>query len=223
MKTNIHAVLTGDIVRSTSIEADYKVKLKEIANDIKDHIEDYFQLEIYRGDSFQGIVMDPGKALRIGLLLRGGLRRYSRRDTNSIESVWDARISIGIGEIDNLNKMKEVKIGLLGGDAFIRSGKALDKMKGEKALLKITTGIKELDDEFYASSALADAIVSRWSIEQAEAIYLYLLENLTQEEIGRRLEISQRAVGKRMIAGNLDSLKKFLERYQSAIEWKYSN
>lgn len=223
MKIHIHAVLTGDIVRSTSIEADYKEKLLEISGDIKDHVEDSFQLEIYRGDSFQGIVVDPLNALRISLLIRGGLRRYSRKNTKSIDSAWDARISIGIGGINNLKKMKKEQIGILDGDAFVRSGKALDGMKGEKSLLKITTGIEELDDEFYASCALADAIVSRWSVEQAEAIYLYLLENLTQEEIGKRLEISQRAVGKRMMAGNMDNLKKFLERYQTAIEWKYSN
>jgi hypothetical protein len=223
MDAKIHAVLTGDVVRSTSIEADYNEKLQDIAEEIRRHVDRSLQMEIYRGDSFQGVVIDPQKALEVSMLMRAGLRRNSRMGGAAMDDIWDARISIGIGTIDKTKQDRKTKVGLLGGDAFVRSGKALDSMKKDKALLKITTGANELDDEFYASCAMADAIIGRWSIEQSEAIYLYLLENLTQEEIGKRLDISQRAVGKRMTTGNIDSIRKFIERYKKAIKWKYNN
>jgi len=223
MKTPINAVITGDIVKSTTIEADYRERIQQFSSDVQSHIDKQFRCEIYRGDSFQGIVMDPTKALLIGILFRTGLRKYSRPALAGKDAVWDARISVGVGRINNLETASEIRIGLQDGEAFMRSGKALDSMKQEKSLLKISTGDTNLDNEFYASCAMADAIISRWSNEQSEAIYLYLLEDLTQKEIGSRLGISQRAAGKRLEVASIESIKKFLDRYKHAIEWKYNN
>jgi hypothetical protein len=216
MDKKIYAVITGDIVNSSGISGLYANELNKITNDIKKYQQQNFILEIYRGDSFQALVTDPTKAILISILIRTGLRRNSRG--KSIENIWDARISIGIGPIRNSEMTESIKIGTLDGEAFVRSGKNLDKMKKEGSLLKINTGDSQLDQEFSAICPLVDAIISRWSIAQAEAVYLYLLRNLTQKEIGNLLNTSQRAISKRLEVSNIEKLKPFFTRFIEIIQ-----
>ena len=218
MKKKIHAVITGDLVNSTGIEGNYKNVLNDITNDIRQYQQLDFMLEVYRGDSFQGLNTDPAKALLIRILIRTGLRRNTRG--KSLENIWDARISIGIGTISNFEISTDTRIGSLDGEAFVRSGQTLDNMKKEGTLLKITTHDTQLNHEFAAICPLVDAIISRWSTAQAEAVYFYLLRNLTQKEIGKLLNASQRAIGKRLEVSHIDNLKPFFTRYKELIIWK---
>lgn len=221
MKKDIYAVITGDLVDSTAIRGNYKKALYQIAEDIKAHQVADLLFDIYRGDSFQALIPDPIQALQATILFRAGLRRNTRG--KGLEKIWDARIAIGTGTINNLNPNTETPIGLLDGEAFIRSGISLDTMKAEGVLLKITTGDEMLDGEFKAACYLADTIIGRWSVPQADAVYLYLLENLTQKEIGKRLHKSQRAISKRLEFASIDNLMPFVKRYKQVIEWKYNN
>jgi hypothetical protein len=218
MKTkNIHSVITGDITGSSDIDRDFHQALHTIADDIKEHYNG-FLFEVFRGDSFQALVRQPEDALLIGIIIRAGLRRYSR--SSSINDAWDARVSIGIGhaEIKNNDKLGEMT-----GEAFVRSGQSLDKMKSEGSRLKITTGDEQTDNEFGASCPLADTIISRWTTSQAEAIYLYLLQKKTQKEIGRMLNTTQRAISKRFESANLQSMTNFFNRYREVIKWKFNS
>lgn len=220
MKEKVYAVLTGDLIESTAIREDYKAVLYLIAADIQKYMAVDFVFDIYRGDSFQGLLNDPSKALLISVLMRAGLRRNTRG--TGIDDVWDARIAIGIGKVDQVIKNTAVKLGTLNGDAFVRSGRTLDLMKKEGAALKLKTDHEQLDEEFESSFPLLDIIISRWSTAQAEAVYWYLLDNLTQEEIGKRIGISQRAISKRLETSNVDGLSKILIRFENLIKWKYS-
>ncbi len=219
MKQKNLAILTGDLVDSSGIRENYKEKLAGIANDIRNFRDKELLFDIFRGDSFQALVSDPRNALEIAIVLRAGLRRYTRG--KGLEDVWDARISIGIGDTDDAGSGGITDLGMAGGEAFVRSGKALDSMKVEEVLLKISTGDAETDREFAAICPLVDALIGKWTVPQAEAVYLFLLEDLTQEEIGGRLDISQRAAGKRLNASNIESLKLFFERYRELMERRY--
>lgn len=218
---DIVAVITGDVVDSTAISKDYRSVLETIAEEIKEYLSPNLLFDIYRGDGFQVFIEDPTKALLISMLFRAGLRRYSRG--SSIDEAWDARISVGIGSINGNIVDSNTKLGVLNGEAFVRSGRALDLMKKEGARLKITTGEEQLDKEFESTCPLADIIISKWTTAQAEAIYLSLLKNITQKEIGTELNTTQRAISKRLESSNLDSMTKFFNRYNEVIQWKYSN
>jgi hypothetical protein len=218
IRKDIHAVITGDLVDSTAITDDYHNILYAMADDIKQYQLKDFQFDLYRGDSFQALISDPDKALLISIIIRAGLRRYS--NGSSIEDAWDARVSLGIGKIMSDNNSK---LGQLRGEAFVRSGRALDIMKKEGARLKITTGEEQIDKEFDSTCPLADHIISRWTTSQAEAIYLYLLKNITQTEIGKALQQTQRVISKRLESSNLESMTNFFNRFKEIIEWKYSN
>lgn len=221
MRQKIYAVITGDMVNSTAIKNNYHTVLQEIADDIKNHQAPDFIFDVYRGDSFQALINDPAKALLISIIFRAGIRRKSRG--TSLNDVWDARLAIGIGPVKNFKINPNIKLGALDGEAFTRSGRTLDAMKNEGTLLKITTGEEQIDKEFAAICPLADTIISHWTTAQAEAIYLYLLKDMTQRDIGNQLKISQRAISKRLESSNLESMSQFLIRFKEIMEWKFNS
>ncbi|MCP4459349.1 MAG: hypothetical protein GY816_15210 [Cytophagales bacterium] len=220
MNSKIRAVITGDIVGSTKIAGDYQEVLHQIDNDIKQYKDDSFILDIYRGDSFQSISNKPAKGLLILLILKAGMKRYSSKK-GSKEMQWDARMSLGIGfleEYPESNNLRE-----LSGDPFTKSGRNLDQMKEKGRLIHVSTGDEKLDDEIFSVTPLIEAVTNRWSTAQADAIYQLLLKNLTQYEIGKELGgKSQRAIGKRLEASNVDSIKPYLSRFEKQIAWTFN-
>ena len=215
MKKRKYAVITGDIVDSTIIAANYQDVLHAIAGDIDRYVAQESIFEIFRGDSFQMLIRAPKKALLVGLLFRVGMRRYSNGSV--LEDAWDARVSVGVGSINEAKLAKNAPLGTLDGEAFLRSGRTLDQMKPEGAFLKITTGVDSVDQALNVCTSLADALIARWSTTQAEALYLYLLRDLTQKEIGSLLKVSQRAIGLRLESAQFHNLQPFLRYFEKII------
>ncbi len=215
-EANVYAVITGDVVDSTKTERNYRSILESITNDIQQHHDPTFRLEMYRGDSFQALIQNPREGLFILLLIKAGLRRHTnKQDSRSIETVLDARMSLGIGNVTGNGK---VSLGELDGQAFVRSGRTLEKMKGEGLRLSITTGNTVLDNEFRATCPLIDALANRWNTKQAEAIYHYFLTSITQEELGEKLNISQRGAGKRLETSNIGPIELYNKRFSELID-----
>lgn len=210
------AVITGDIIASTKTDLNYQKVVEEIAADITAY-DPTFKLEIYRGDTLQMMVQDAKEGLFILLAVKAGLRRFSRdKKQHSISTLLDARLSLGIGSV---NEGNTDDLGSMNGEAFTNSGRTLDKMKSGGALIKITTGHEELDQEFAAVAPLLDALTQRWSTQQAEAIYLYLLKSATQAQIGKELNISQRGAGKRLEGSHIDHLLQYNDYFKKRLAW----
>ena len=218
MKAQVYAVITGDVISSSTIIGNYHDVLRQIGHDIKAHLDHRFIMDIYRGDSFQMISACPEKGLLMMLIIKAGLRSY-KNEKGGLEEQWDARIALGIGKMDKYPRKHT--LGEVSGEPFLRSGHALDQMKGEGDQLKIVTGDNRNDQEFEAVTPLIEAITSRWTTAQSEAVYLSLLrQSITQFEMGQELGgISQRAVGKRLEAAHFVSLKKYLNRFESINTW----
>ena len=110
----------------------------------------------------------------------------------------DLRLGMGVGTIHNLN---ERKIEESDGEAFQNSGSAFEKIKSYRRLSLITPW-KEINNGWRPSLALIDALMQRWSLEQAEAVYGWL-QGKTQKEISSELRIRQPAVSQRLgLAGH---------------------
>ncbi|MDN3514375.1 MAG: SatD family protein [Candidatus Brocadia sp.] len=198
MRNNgLYAVITGDIVGSSRLTASQRGRLLSVLKSsfktIKDILPDGIRapFEIHRGDSFQGVLSKPGAALRAAIVIRAGLR-YGFQ-TKQRRYALDARIAVGIGQIEFLRAGRGAEGD---GEAFRRSGQTLDVMKGDQRLI-IRTPWKEVDAEFDIACALLDALVTRWSAEQAQAI-LGQIRGLTQEKAAREFGISQPAVRQRL-------------------------
>lgn len=220
-KPKVYSVITGDIVNSSQLDVgkrrlllgSLKRLFKTINNSLRDE-KMAAPFEIYRGDSFQGVLENPIDAIKVGILLKAGLRTSFE---TSLKKSWDARIAIGIGEIDFFqSKGSEGD-----GPAFRRSGPVLDEMKGETRLL-IRTPWPPADQEFEVATAFLDVIISKWSSSQAEVI-LEQMKGLTQQQIADKLNISQAAVNYRLKNAGWNALNKFLKRYEAIIRAEIGN
>lgn len=214
MDDELFAVLTGDIVGSTKLEdIDHRQLLKVLKSSFEDInlIVSDFKLgsfEVYRGDSFQGVLKKPKAALKAVVAIRAGLRKRSKPMNFSI----DVRIGVGIGTIDYLPDNRTIEGD---GEAFRLSGPALDEMKVDQRLA-FRTPWDHINDEINTECALLDAIINKWTPEQAEAVLLQL-KGLTQQEAGEELGISQPAVRKRLKRAGGWAIKQLCNRYEAII------
>jgi hypothetical protein len=221
-RTN-YSVITGDIIGSSLIgkkKGQLLSQLKKTFNEINAALPDAAEkpFEIFRGDSFQSVIKQPGKSVLIGILIRAKLRSitFGGTKSGSIENKLDARIAIGIGKIGfEANKVIESD-----GEAFSFSGKLLDEITKERQNLKVKTPWKDINSELDVECYYIDTIINKWTMEQAEAAYLKLLKDETQQLIAKKLKISQPAVRKRIIGANLKSIELFTGRFENLIESK---
>lgn len=215
----LYAVITGDIVDSSKLTSSQRSRLlsalKSSFNTIKDMMPDgiHASFEIHRGDSFQGVLTKPDTAFRAAIAIRASLRHGFK--TKQRRYALDARIAIGIGSIDFLPAGR----GSEGdGEAFRRSGQTLDEMKGDQRLI-IRTPWREVDAELDIECALLDALINRWSGEQAQAI-LGQIQGLTQEKAAKEFGVSQPAVRQRLKSAGGWAIEKLCHRYEQAIREK---
>ncbi|MFM9986257.1 MAG: hypothetical protein ACKVOK_13545 [Flavobacteriales bacterium] len=221
----IKAVITGDIIHSTEMSAGEKEWLfKSLKLRLKGLDKDYnSKSELYRGDSFQCLVDNPKDALRVALIIKTFIRclnpneivDVTTRDKpetakSMVSPVWifDARMAIGIGEVDL--EMKHVATS--NGVAFQLSGEQLDHLKNTRMRLAIAA-MDEYFDELATESVLLDAIITKTSALQCEVISLKLL-GYTEMAIAKRLKIRQSAVNQRSIAGNWNAINAMVERFE---------
>jgi hypothetical protein len=219
MVSNHFAVITGDLVQSTSLgerRQDSLNALKKVLQQVEtlkeDEKETLWVSDIFRGDSFQVVISDPSWSLKIALFVRACLMKNVTQGKSA-----DTRMAIGIGKIESFNKQV---IAESDGEAFRLSGRSLDTMLNYRRL-SISSSSEELNDRFDLIAGFLDALLMRWTPEQAEAISLWLLGD-TQVELSRILHISQSAVQQRLkLAGHfalttcLRYFRKIVNNYKS--------
>ncbi len=206
---NIIGVLTGDIVNSSRIKYEYKETLINAIYDLKNDVDNicHIDIEIYRGDSFQILVYDAKCTLLIAILLRAKLKGA----TDEINC--DARISIGIGEIEYINN----SIKLSDGEVFRLSGRGLDEI-GKKRRLVIFTPWQTINDELAISTAFADEIISKWTKEQSEIIFISLVTNTTQKNISTTIDKTIQNVSKILNTAKEQLIRSYINRFVELIK-----
>lgn len=214
-KEKLYAVITGDIVNSSQIDTKQRNLLLEVLKQSFELVEKLLgkngmgsSFSIYRGDSFQGVLAVPEYALLATLIIRVNLRQSFAA---SLKQLWDARMGVGIGEIEFFSKKGAEGDGI----AYRRSGPVLDEMKGESRL-QFRTPWEEADHELEVACALMDVVISKWSASQAEAILLQI-EGLTQQNIADKLQITQAAVNYRLRSAGWFAIDQFLKHYKMLI------
>jgi hypothetical protein len=168
-------VITGDIIKSSKFDLRSRDLIRKKLSEISDELlsqESPFSIDlplpidIFQGDSWQVLITQPEKSLRIGLFIRARLRALM-----GLQKV-DTRLSIGIGEYLPLPQ----KVSLGDGSAFILSGRGLQS-KNKLRSLKIyfnADSEANISPSFLTSLEyllpLLDFIASKWTAKQAEAI-----------------------------------------------------
>jgi hypothetical protein len=212
----LYAVLTGDVVGSSKLDADQHHQLATVLKSsfqvVKQMLPEAVTVpfEIYRGDSFQGLLSQPETALRAVIAIRAHIR--CSLNIKKRKDALDARVAVGIGTVDFLPAHRVTEGD---GEAFRRSGPVLDKMSGDQRML-IRTPWPHIDQEFDVECALLDASVRRWSAEQADVI-LRFLRGMNQEEIASALGVSQPAIQQRLKTAGRWAMEDFLRRFENVI------
>lgn len=216
-------VLTTDIIGSTRLKKKELDRVrdvldKEFRSIQKKHKKGSVFFELYRGDSFQGIILEMEKALEIALLLKSAVNKINlERGKASRNRMVDFRMALGIGKIDSMPKnLKEA-----GGEAFLFSGRSLDAMKHRQQRTSLKTEYEDINHEFEVHFKFLDLLTERWSIAAAETVY-WLLQGKKEVEIAKKIGISQSAVNSRKKASGWEAVLKLLGRYEEIISNNYT-
>ena len=206
IKSKKAVVITGDIVASAKLTPVKKKKLQNRLNAfIKEISISYpdFKAEQFRGDSLQSVfIKNKAAALKTALSLYCFLAAEG----------FKIRQAIGIGEI-SYNSSTVVTSD---GSSFRISGKNIDALKKRSELISVNSTILSFNEEWKTHSASLNFLLARLSNAQAEALYLQL-QNARQEDVAKKLHISQPSVHQRLQAAGWPVINKILQRFEATI------
>ncbi len=221
MKTMKKAVITGDVVQSTTLSDRTKMlrSLKYVFGVLEDRrLIQRGHWTVFKGDSFQ-VITAPGVAFFIMLILRsafrGGIYRFSSPLVvdEMLPETFDVRLSCGIATVDVIPR----QINEAYGEAFILSGKMLDRISADDLRLVLATPLPSLNIHFEMGCRMADLIVREWTERSAVAICRQLLYSETQVASAAFFGISQSSVQHRLKIGHYDEIRYLLAYFEKQI------
>jgi hypothetical protein len=196
------AVFTGDIVRSSDLEAGGLTEvfdaLEAQAMRIAQWPDSMAPFARFRGDGWQ-MALPPRYALRAALTLRAAVRSTGKgRDT---------RIGIGLGA----GTMDGNDLAGADGPAFVQSGHALDTLK-RSPYMAAPDGPLPLR----IALPLADEIVQGWTPKQAQVVQALLAPDApTQEALAQTLGRSRQMTQKQADAAGITALLESCALYET--------
>ncbi len=211
-------VLSGDLVKSSHRSTKRSLVMNGLSQAVesargylKEHGCQLHFSNFYRGDAFQCALTDPRYLLWTAIFIRTELLQMRIENVHA-----DARLGLGFGKVSAWDPRN---IESSDGEAFRLSGKALDSMKSGKEKyrrLRISTPGLEGNSCFTILAIFMDALMQRWTPEQAAAISLFLRDK-SQEEISRRFEVKQPAVQGRLQKAGHFAIKEALDLFSQMV------
>lgn len=215
-QTHIYAVITGDIVDSTSLTRTTLARVRETLTgtirafakqnaDVISHSPSFF-----RGDSWQVLLHDPRIALKVALLVRAQLHA---------EDGVDTRASIGVGTVAGLEK----DVAISTGEAFTLSGRALENIPNFALLTgALPERTASLAPWFPTVLHLCSGLTDSWTRRQAEVFGKWLsLVSPTHESIAAALKppVTQQSVTDTLTSANWRYLYEAMKLFY-ATDWQ---
>lgn len=208
-ENRLYAVITGDIVASSRLSGEEHESLHGVMEDVYSVLAGAFpetvgpSIDIFRGDSWQMLVLEPVLALRCGLFYRALLR--AKMQTHQ----FNTRMAVGVGHVFSV---PEEHISRGSGEAYERSGQALDVMHGSETLRVVLP--KGVEAEAISTVVcLLDERSSLWTDKQALAV-TGGLRGWTQKETAEKLwpgGISQSGVSQHLDRAGWHAVKQGIE------------
>jgi hypothetical protein len=226
-RSKMYGIITGDIVKSRKIAPKDREKLYADCNlFLQQRKKNWLSsFEVYRGDSIQCKVQKPQYSLRVALIVRCFLKSYLTEKEKTARAKkkvlkgyfnarFDIRLAIGIGAADFIHANK---ISVSDGEAFQLSGEALDGLKEDDRKLSLKTYDAAFNEQMEPVMYLLDALIDKWTQNQAE-IVLYKLENIKDEKIAEKLNISTSAVTQRKKTAQWNAIEKAVIYFEKTMQ-----
>lgn len=200
MKT-FRAVITADMANYTQFSREEAAQwLEEMLAILHQNPAFKWALkpEIYRGDSFQGVLKNVEESMRVAILTRVCIRKHA--------PYADMRIAIGIGKAEQLTD----RPGTSDGEAFRLSGHLADRIRQQKA--RIGIALPKPSEPLNATLNLLETVIEDWTMAQSQVIEA-LLQGKNVTQIAELLSISQPAASQRVIASKWWAIESFLATF----------
>ncbi len=212
-----YAVLTGDIIKSSLLPPaqleSTRASLIRAVNAVRRWQPGLIKgkAEFFRGDAWQLLLTDPALALRVGIFLRASLLA---------KGLADSRVAIGLGEVQAIS---HERVSLSTGQAFILSGKALDRMTlYSNMTIEIPKSNGPLSDWLPVVGHLCDSLIGQWTTRQAELVQAAVNpREPDSEKIGQSVKpaISKQAVAKGLSGANWYVIREVVRLFEGT-SWR---
>lgn len=193
------ATLSADIVRSTSLQTEDLIVLRNRLFNLLDELErDYrgFWARIVKGDSIECFIPEHRYALRIAVLLKLFVKMQADKcECSEMLQKYGIRFSIGMSRMVYENRKEDI----IDGPAIYLSGRNLDTISHKVnvySIVEMDGAPAEVSCFLDSYVAMVSNLVDSYSVKKAEVVY-YKLLGLKEREISERLGIYQSSVNTR--------------------------
>jgi hypothetical protein len=200
-----YGVLTADIVHSTKLNAkEYASVMQTLQKLLKSQAARYqCKFEIFRGDSFQilytNIVDAMNSIISIRLYLQSGIECPAIKLTQSI----------AIGRVEQTSPNLSSSLG----EAFILSGRALDKSSRGDLVITFGTGVSSKD--LTISTLFLRHLLNGLTEKQAEVLYYYIDFDFPEQQIiADYMNMTRQNVATHLKRSGAELVKAYLEGYR---------
>ncbi len=211
----LYAVITGDIVDSSKLPPEKRQQLHNVMKEGSKALRKAFKkavpmnVDIFRGDSWQMLVSDPSKSLRLGLFYRAYIK--SRMELSKV----DTRMVIGVGTIDFIPR---TKVSEGDGEAYRNSGKVLADIS-KSVYMRFVFPENEKSAGLDIVVQLVDAIARRrWTDRRSLAI-TGALQGWKQDKIASLWDkpIKQQSVVDNLNGADWKSIEKAISFFEKSL------
>lgn len=224
IKMKVHAVITGDISRFTTLNPAQREQLVSRTEALlTGMVARKRDARMFRGDSYQLVTADVGRVLWQCVKLvcwfkLSGKRAAETGSTAPQRKSLGTRISVGIGEVAYQGKT----VLDADGEAFHLSGRVFDAMDKTEAIY-LTTSNAEKNAAYQIILMYINLLMRQWTATQAETIFELLSRpDATQEQVARALKTSQPAVAKSLQAARWKEVEKGIMYLNQQLNQQYA-
>ncbi len=208
------AIIKGDIIDSRKLSSS-ELWLKPLKSYFSTLGKNPKNWEIVWGDSFQIEIKNPEEAILVAFTIKSIIKQIKEKNSKNRNGDIDVRMSIGVGD----KTFSGNKISESNGTAFINAGEQFEFLKKKKTNLIIKSPWHNFDEEINLYLKLAGIIIDRWNISAAQLVEQVLCyPNLSQAEIGAKLNIKQNSVSGRWDTAKIDEIKEVDKIYRLKIK-----
>jgi hypothetical protein len=224
-----NAVISGDIVASTSLTDEGRMHIEEKLNELLGELHKKYKMygRMIKGDYLECVVPDPVIALRLCLIIKAFIKSISgdeilQNEDNRFKffKIHGIRLAIGYGELTRFDPAK----GIIDGEAIYLSGRRINEeltYNKERIVIKSTlffvSGSDTLNREIEPLLALIDVLLSKATAKQCEVLYMKLM-NLNEETIAAKMNIAQPVVNQHSTSVGWNAIEKAVIRFADVIK-----